>query len=268
MAAFRALGIVALVTSVVLGACRQLQDGLLYHPVAAPNGTPLPPRGWTIERLALTRPGDVELRGWLVKPPGVPAAPLVYFGGNGEEISWLVPMSDRLGGRAFALVNYRGYGESTGHPSEAALVSDAVALVDALRARADIDGTQLAVMGRSLGTGVAVHVASKRAVDRIVLVSPYDSIAAVATAHFPAALVRAVLSDRYDCATLAPALRAPLLAIAAGRDDIIPIAHSRHLFALWGGAKRWIELPQAGHNDLQEYPEYWRAIAAFLAPAR
>jgi pimeloyl-ACP methyl ester carboxylesterase len=269
MAASRAFGTVAVAISAVLCVgCRQLQDSLLYHPVASPRALPAAPRGWNVESLALERPGGVELRGWLVKPPGVSATPLVYFGGNGEEISWLIPVSDRLGNHALALVNYRGYGDSTGRPSEAALLADAVALVDALRARSDIDGDRVALMGRSLGAGVAVHVASVRAVERVVLVSPYDSIAAVAATHFPAALVRVVVSDRYDSASLAPAVRAPLLVIVAGNDDIIPVAHSRRLHALWGGPKQWLELRHAGHNDLQDYDEYWQAIAAFLGAAR
>jgi len=265
MAASRAIGVAALLLSVGLGACRQLQDSLLYYPAAGPATPPLPPQGWSVEPLALLRPDGAELRGWLVKPPAAPAALLAYFGGNGEEVSWQVPIADRFGGRAVALVNYRGYGESTGRPSEAALTADAVALVDALATRSDVDGARMALMGRSLGSGVATYVASRRAVDRVVLVSPFDSVAAVAAKHFPAALVRLVLSDRYDAASLAAGIRVPLLAIVAGRDDIVPVANSRSLYERWGGEKRWLELPRAGHNDLQDDARFWEAIGEFLA---
>ena len=210
-------------------------------------------------------PATGSRSGWLVKPADTIAPLLVYFGGNAEEVSWLIAMAHRFEGRAIALVNYRGYGESTGRPSEAALLADAVAVYDAFVARSDVNGTQTAVMGRSLGSGVAVHVAAHRAVDRVVLVSPYDSIAAVGAAHFPSMLVRVVLIDRYDSATQAPAIKTPLLAIAGTRDDIIPIEHSRRLYALWGGDKHWLELPGAGHNDLQDHPQYWPAIATFAA---
>jgi pimeloyl-ACP methyl ester carboxylesterase len=267
MSPMRSLGLTALVVSLAVGGCRQIQDSLLYHPVAAPGTPPMPPRGWSVETLVLPRPDAVELRGWLVRPPGSAAPLLVYFGGNGEEVSWQVPVADRLGDRALAGVNYRGYGQSSGRPSESALLADAVALVEHLQSRSDVDGARVALMGRSLGSGVAVHVASRVAVERVVLVSPYDSIAAVAASHFPAALVRIVLSDRYDAIALAPRSDAPLLAVAAGRDDIIPLAHSQRLFAAWRGEKHWLEVARAGHNDLQEYPEYWQAIAAFLAPA-
>lgn len=257
------LGSIALCSAMPFG-CKQIQDSLLYHPARLHGAPPPPPHGWSIEPLSLERPGDVALRGWLVKPAVGPAPLLLYFGGNAEEVSWQIGEVDRLGGRAVALVNYRGYGQSTGNPSESALLGDAVALHDALVQRRDIDPKRVAVMGRSLGTGVAVHVAAKRPVERAVLVSPYDSIAAVATAHFPAWLVRVVLSERYDAAALAPALRVPLLAVVAGDDRVIPIENSKRLHARWGGLKRWLDLPRAGHNDIQEFPEYWRTIAKFL----
>jgi pimeloyl-ACP methyl ester carboxylesterase len=262
----RVLGVVALVVSAATGGCRYLQDSLLYHPVPRGGALPLPPAGYAIEPLSLAPATGIELEGWLVKPAGARLPLLVYFGGNAEEASWLIASADRFGGRALALVNYRGYGKSTGQPSEAALFADALAIHDALAARADVDAARIAVMGRSLGSGVAVHVAARRAIDRVVLVSPYDSVAAVGAAHFPSALVRIALRDRYDSAALAPAIHVPLLAIAGARDDIIPVAHSRRLYDLWGGDKRWLELPRAGHNDLQQFDEYWAAIAAFVAP--
>ena len=266
MSASRTLGLVAVALSAALGGCRQTQDSLLYFPVSAPAAPPAPPQGWMIESIALSRPDGVELHGWMVKPAGPPAPLLIYFGGNAEEISAQIPTVDRLGGRAVALINYRGYGKSGGRPSEAALTGDAVAIFDAMSARPDVDGRRVAALGRSLGTGVAVHLAAHRPVERIVLISPYDSIEAVGAAHYPAALVRAVLIDRYDSAALAPSINVPMLAIAATRDDIIPVENSRRLHAAWAGSKQWVELPQAGHNDMQMFPEYWRAIAAFLAP--
>jgi len=264
MPTVRLLGVVALVVSAATGGCRFMQDSLLYHPIPRSGALPLPPGGYTIETLSLAPETGIELEGWLVKPTGGRLPALVYFGGNAEEVSWLIASADRLGGRALALVNYRGYGNSTGRPSEAALLVDALAVYDALVARSDIDAARTAVMGRSLGSGVAVYLAAHRAVDHVVLVSPYDSVAAVGAAHFPVALVRIALRDRYDSAALAPMIDVPLLAIAGTRDDIIPVAHSRRLYALWAGEKRWLELSQAGHNDLQEYPEYWTSIAEFL----
>jgi len=264
MAASRLLALTAIVASAAFGGCRQVQDSLLYYPVARTGPLPTASDGYVVEPLAIARPDDVQLRGWLVRPADSIAPLVIYYGGNGEEVSWQIAMAHRFGGRAVALVNYRGYGESGGRPSEKALFADALAVHDRLIARADVDGNRVAVMGRSLGSGVAVHVAAHRPVDRVVLVSPYDSVAAIAAVHFPATLVRWILSDRYDSAALAPSVHVPALMIAARRDDIIPTAHSRRLYELWGGDKRWLEVPDAGHNDLQDFPEYWQAIAAFV----
>src|SRR4030095_393418 len=132
MSATRAFGLVAVALSAAIGGCRQTQDSLLYYPTSAPATPPSAPPGWTVESLALTRPDNVELRGWFVKPATIAAPLLIYFGGNAEEISAQIPTVNRLGGRAVALVNYRGYGRSTGRPSEAALTSDALAIFDAM----------------------------------------------------------------------------------------------------------------------------------------
>jgi pimeloyl-ACP methyl ester carboxylesterase len=264
MTASRTLGLVTLAMSAVLSGCKQVQDSLLYHPVPVVGAPPAPPPGWRVEELSLKRPGEFELRGWLLKATEEPAPLLLYFGGNAEELSWQIASVDRMGARAVALVNYRGYGQSTGSPSESALLGDALALYDALVRRPDLDANRVAVMGRSLGTGAAVHVAANRPIERAVVVSPYDSIEAVAGAHFPAFLVRMVLTDRYDAGALAPSIRVPMLAVAT-RDEVIPIERSKRLYALWGGPKRWVELPHATHTDVQEFPDYWRTIAGFLA---
>lgn len=255
---------VAFALTPMLTACRPLQNALLFHPQPLMAPVPAPPSGWRVESLALERPGEVTVRGWLVVPPTAPVRAVAYFGGNAEEVSWLVAHADRFGGRAVALVNYRGFGGSRGKPAEEALVGDAIALFDALSARPDVRGG-VAAMGRSLGTGIAVRLAVQRPVDRVVLVSPYDSIEAVGAHYFPAALVRAVIADRYDAKSHAPALRIPMLAVVAGSDEVIPVERSRSLHDAWGGPKRWVEVPRAGHNDLQEHAPFWREIGAFLA---
>lgn len=262
--ALRALAFAGVAALAMLTGCRPLQNALLFHPQPPTLSVPAPPAGWRAEPIALDRGDGVTVRGWLVLPPAAPARAVVYVGGNAEEVSWLVAHADRFGGRAVALVNYRGFGESGGKPAEEALVGDAAALFDALSARPDVRGG-IAAMGRSLGTGIAVRLAAQRPVDRLVLVSPYDSIEAVGAHYFPSALVRAVIADRYDAKSHAPALRIPMLAVVAGSDEVIPVERSRSLHDAWGGPKRWVEVPHAGHNDLQEHAPFWREIGAFLA---
>ena len=121
----------------------------------------------------------VALRGWLLNPQNERL--VIYYGGNGEELSLNIEQYKRLEDVAFLLVNYRGYGASEGAPTEVNLVGDALAIFDELSERY----SSIVLMGRSLGSGVAIQVASEREVDNLVLVTPYDSIAAVAQGIYP-----------------------------------------------------------------------------------
>ena len=129
-----------------------------------------------------------------VRPrPGAKA--VVYFGGNAEDVTSSIPrLAASFPEHALYLLHYRGYGRSGGKPSEKALVGDALALFDlAQREHASVE-----VVGRSLGSGVAVQVASARPVARLVLVSPYDSLMAIARARFPFLPVSLLMLDRYN----------------------------------------------------------------------
>jgi hypothetical protein len=177
-------------------------------------------------------------------------------------------MTPRLGDWGFLLVNFRGYGRSEGQPGERALFADALRLHDWASARPDVDAARIAVMGRSLGSGVAVHLAAERPLAGVVLVTPFDSLTAVAQHHYPWLPVRWMLRHPFDSLSRAPRLQAPLLCLAAGSDRIIPSSHSARLYAAWGGPKRWIEFPAADHDSVATEPGYWPAIAEFLAGLR
>jgi pimeloyl-ACP methyl ester carboxylesterase len=102
----------------------------------------------------------------------------------------------------------------------------------------------------------------------VVLISPYESMTAVAQRHYPWLPVGLLLKHPFDSESRAPRIRAPLLAIAGGRDRIIPPAHSRKLVEVWGGPKRFVELGEADHNDISGAPKYWPAIDGFLREIR
>jgi len=240
------------------------QDSLLFlpQPVIGPPRVARP-----VEPLAFEREEGVRVRGWFVKA-ATPRAPLViYYGGNAEELSWQMT-EPWPGDWSLALVNYRGYGESDGKPSEAALFGDALAVFDALAGRSDVDPGRIVLVGRSLGSGVATYVAAERPVAAVLLISPYDSMIAVAQRHYPWLPVGLLLKHPFDSASRAPHIRAPLLAIAGDADQIIPPSHSRRLVDAWAGPKRLVELRDAGHNDLSGAPQFWPSIDAFLREVR
>lgn len=212
---------------------------------------------------AIERDG-VALRGWVVNPGKARA--IVYFGGNGERIEgnredflrWFPDHS-------VYLVAYRGYGASDGQPSEQALLGDALAIFD--KAQSQHPGEPVAVVGRSLGSGVASYIASQRPVAKLALITPFDSLAEVGQAHYSWLPVRWLSTDRYESARYLRKYRGALLVIRAGRDEVIPAASTDRLIESLSSAPQVVALPEAGHNDLDSDPMYGRALSHFIAPA-
>lgn len=179
---------------------------------------------------------------------------LIYFGGNAEDVLASLPLLERaFPGRALYLLHYRGYAGSTGSPTERDLVADALSLYD----RVAVNHPDIALVGRSLGSGVAVQVASRRPVERLVLVTPFDSIAGIAARQFRAFPVRLLLKDRYESGTYAPRVKAPTLILAAAQDEVIPAWSTRQLLASFRpGVATWRQLEGVGHNTIAQSPDY------------
>jgi pimeloyl-ACP methyl ester carboxylesterase len=207
------------------------------------------------------RVNGAVLRGWEVNPGQQRA--LVYYGGNGEGLDWLVPeLGHRFPDHTSYLVAYRGYGASEGRPGEKSLTTDALAVLDHAAARhGAVD-----VVGRSLGSGVAMQVAVRRPIRRLVLITPFDSLVATAADLFPWLPVRHLLRDRWDSASVAHRLRAPVLVVRAGRDATVWPVRTDRLLDVLPPDTAVLDLPDAQHASLHEDPAYWPAIQEFLAP--
>jgi uncharacterized protein len=201
-----------------------------------------------------------RIKVWAVSRPGPRA--LVYFGGNAEDVAGSVGLfTEAFPDRSLFLVNYRGYGGSSGRPTEAGLVEDALAVFDSVQQH----HTEIAVMGRSLGSGVAVQLASARPVERLVLVSAFDSLVNVAREYFWWLPVGALMQDRYESARRAHAITAPTLMVLAGDDEIIPRARSEALASAFApGQVQVVVVPNVGHNTLDLSPAYLGAVREFL----
>lgn len=202
-----------------------------------------------------------RIKVWVVPRPGSRA--LIYFGGNAEDVAGNIDLfAAAFPDRSLYLVNYRGYGGSTGRPSEAGLQVDALAVFDHVRR----ERAEIAVMGRSLGSGVAVHLASARSVEHLVLVTAYDSLVNVAREYFRWLPVGLLLRDRYESASHARAIKAPVLVVIADEDEIIPRARSEALAAAFTPGQVQVEVvPGVGHNTLDWSPAYLEAVREFLA---
>ncbi|WP_368563871.1 alpha/beta hydrolase [Pseudoxanthomonas sp. UTMC 1351] len=207
---------------------------------------------------------DVVLRGWVVNP-GQPGA-ILYFGGNGESVEMnRGDFAVHFPEFSTYLLAYRGYGASDGQPNQDALFADALAIYDHVRQRHP-EGP-IAVIGRSLGSGVASYLASQRPVDRLVLVTPFDSLANIGQTHYPLFPVRWLVRDRYESFRYLPQHSGPLMVIRAPNDAVIPARHTDRLIAGLPRKPEIVAFPQADHNNLSNDPRYWRSLRAFVQPA-
>lgn len=243
------LGTAALLYGAVCAGMYVLQRSLLYYPQPARVVGP---------SVRLPVPGaDLQIS---VRPVAGTKA-LLYFGGNAEDVSATLPgLAGLFPEHALYLMHYRGYGSSNGQPSELVLHSDA----QALWALASQSHSHITLMGRSLGSGVAVHLASQQpSTQRLILVTPYDSIVEVAATHFSWIPVRWLLKDRFDSAALVNGLKMPTSVISAEHDVVIPPERTAALLKRFApGVLRVTQIPGAGHNDLQLSPAYALAVTA------
>jgi fermentation-respiration switch protein FrsA (DUF1100 family) len=253
------LRLAAMVGMLLLAACSP-QDHFVYFPdTTRPDlaALHLP----LVQEAMLTTSDGLSLLAWWLPPHG--AAPvIVYCHGNGGNISYRGDRLLRFARQGFGvlLLEYRGYGGNPGHPSEEGLYADARAALKFLDA-ADITPERRVLYGESLGTGVAVRLASEQTVGALVLEAPYTRLADVGAAHFPSFLVRLILRDRFDSVARIALVKAPLLVLHGERDEVIPVALGRALFAAANKPKEiWIA-PQGNHNDLPELGGLETAIA-------
>ncbi|MCP9887061.1 alpha/beta hydrolase [Cyanobium sp. ATX 6A2] len=185
---------------------------------------------------------------------------LIYFGGNAEDVSLTrAELAALLPDTALYLLHYRGYGGSEGRPGEAALRADARALYAHVAER----HRDVSVVGRSLGTGPAVHLAATRPVQRLVLLVPFDSLAAVARGAMPWVPVDLLLRDRWDAAAEAPRVRAPTTIVAAAFDRVVPTRHAEALYrAFLPGVAELVLVSDLDHTTpLLDSPAFRAALA-------
>ena len=193
--------------------------------------------------------------------PGKPRA-LIYFGGNSEVVTHRQEFFEEVfRDYSVYLVNYRGYGLSEGEPSEAALFADALAIYDRVAAQHD----SVIAYGRSLGSGVAVYLAASRPLQKLILLTPYDSVAQVAQEIYPFFPVKLLIKDRFDSASRAGKIGLPVLIAAAELDQTIKLPHTQALRKAFTRAPvDFVTIAGAAHNDIVHFADYRAAVRSFL----
>lgn len=201
------------------------------------------------ERITITTPDSERLAAWHVSPE--PRRPIFLFlHGNGGALDAQTGRWRRLrdAGAGVLAVSYRGYPGSTGRPTEAGLHQDARAAYDWLRARYPAE--RIVVHGASLGTGLAVRLASQVPLRAVILEAPYTAIVDVAAERYPWAPVQALMLDQFRTRDWIGSVTAPLLIVHGAMDRSIPMRHGEHLYLQANQPKQLIRLPNSDHNSL------------------
>ncbi len=216
-----------------------------------------------IERTALPTADGETLVLWFAPPQG--DRPVILFlHGNAGEIA---DRADRLTfyqarGYGVAFLSWRGYGGSTGTPSETGLLLDATAAYDLLRQR-EIPPDRIALVGESLGTGVAVQLAAQVPVGAVLLEAPYSAAVDIARIAYPWLPVGLLMQDQFRSRDHIAAVRAPILILHGSKDLVIPESSGRRLFAAAHEPKTFLSLGPVGHEALFS-PTTWAAGADFI----
>lgn len=180
---------------------------------------------------------------------------IIYFGGNAESAAKIAPdFAQNFKNHTVYLMNYRGFGSSTGAASEQALYQDAITLFDQIKHK----HKNISLIGRSLGSGLAAYVAAKRETHKLILITPYDSILNVARSKYPIYPIGLMLHDQFNTAKLVPQIQEPTLAILAEKDRIVPLAHAYALINHFPKTQiSSIQLVQSNHNNISTHRHYF-----------
>lgn len=258
-----------------------MQRSLIYHPYPAKE-LPAQIAALTpgrVHNVAMKTEDDLDLRGWLVLRAGHTAKseeelkeqidqgrPLtLYFGGNAANRSYRLLEIETLNeaGSDVLIVDYRGYGDSKGEPTEEGLARDSRAVWRFATETLKVEPSRIVLYGESLGGGVATRLAQECSLKQtppagLILRSTFNSLTGAASFHFSWLPVRWLLIDRFPSEDRIPDVTCPIVQFHGRRDTIVPISLGYKLFeaapekSSTGRPKRFVELLRADHNDVIE----------------
>ena len=243
-----------------------LEPRLTFYPFRGETETPRT-YGLPYEPLSIATDDGERLAAWWIPHPSA-RADVVYFHGNGGNLSLWAPVLAGIQARGLNVLalDYRGYGTSTGSPSEEGLYQDAAAIVQA-HARLCAPGRPVVYWGRSLGGPVAAYATTRARPDAVILESTFVNKRAVLRGNPVLRLLDTFARYRFDTAGHLRGYDGPALVIHATGDTVIPFAAGRELFERLRGDKQFLELPTGDHNDVHgpSARTYWQAIDGFIS---
>jgi uncharacterized protein len=265
-----AVAVVVIFIFIVLIMISAFEKQMIYYPVKYPGGFWEPERfGVQVEDIWFTAEDGVRLHGWYAagNNSGL-GLTLLWFHGNAGNITHrLENLRDLLElGIDVFIFDYRGYGRSDGEPDEHGIYKDGIAAFDYLTAEKGILPDRIVLFGRSLGTAVAVEVATKREIRGMILESAFTDAKAMARTIMPFLPLGAVISSRFDSIGKINNIHVPLLFTHGDSDSIVPIDLGKKLYHAANDPKDFYTIAGADHNDtyLVGGREYYQRIKHYL----
>jgi len=262
------LGIVALAYAAVVVLLWVTQDRLVYFPQISGGATATPAAlKLPFENLRIATEDGETLAAWWIPAADAKGAVLVLHGNAGsiaDRLDYVPPFHAMA--YSVLLVDYRGYGASSGRPTEAGTYADAQAAWGWLTQQRGLQPAQIVVLGESLGGAVAAELASRVQPRALLLVAAFTSAIDLGSEIYPWLPVRLISRYRYDTLQYLRRYRGPVLIAHSRDDEIVPYAHGERLHAAASGEKTLLEM-RGGHNEafLFGRPEWTRAAAEFMA---
>ncbi|KAI9814830.1 MAG: hypothetical protein M1827_003096 [Pycnora praestabilis] len=270
------------IAAVVSGLLYFKQNELIYPrnlPPGARSQVPKPSQFGIsdYEDLTIPTPDGESLNAYFIRPSNkqrAKAITVLMFHGNAGNIGHRVPIARVLEesiGCNVLMLEYRGYGLSTGVPNEEGLVTDAQAGVEYIRQREETKDSKIIIYGQSIGGAVSIQLVAKHQNDKditaLILENTFTTMRKLIPSAFPPARFLAPLChQRWLSEDILPKIKnVPILFLSGLKDEIIPPAHMRHLFTICQAKKKiWKELPNGSHNDTVAEPDYFKYIAEFI----
>jgi fermentation-respiration switch protein FrsA (DUF1100 family) len=248
---------------------RWVEPRFAFFPFPGESETPRD-FGIAYEPLTIDTQDGERLRAWLM-PAAAPRARIGYFHGNGGNLSNWSPILAGIVRRGYSVlaVDYRGYGVSTGRPTESGLYRDAEALVTREWTGAD-KGVPLIYWGRSLGGAMAAHAATVRRPDAVIIEAGFPDARSAVRGSPLLAVLSFFSSYRFPTAEFLDRAHVPVLMLHGDRDRVIPIELGRELFRRIHGSKQFVVVAGGDHNDAvaRDAQAYWSAIDRFIGTFR
>jgi pimeloyl-ACP methyl ester carboxylesterase len=227
------------------------QRDLLYHPMKQTNHDNLVEENFELQ--------GCEIKVSILNKESTKA--IIYFGGNKENVDKNVEtFSEIFPDHSVYLIKYRGYAGSTCGPSEKAIYFDAAHIFEEIKE----NHKEILIIGRSLGSGVATYIATQKKIDKLILVTPFDSIQNVIQSKFPLYPIGWMLKDRYDSLSRVKKIMAPTLIIAAQNDDVVGMIQTKRLLHAFLNKPKFVIIQGVNHSSIITNPSYYDALHKFI----